>query len=64
LAVLVGVGRFMSERPARTNFTGDGVTNLVAARGQGALDRDRLSREAGRSPNAARLEVVEDLPTD
>jgi aerobic C4-dicarboxylate transport protein len=31
---------------------------------EGALDRDRLSRELTQGPNAPRLEVVEDLPAD
>jgi aerobic C4-dicarboxylate transport protein len=62
LAVLVGVDRFMSECRALTNFVGNGVATLVVARWEGALDRDRLSRELTRGPNAPPLEVIEDLP--
>ena len=61
LAVLVGVDRFMSECRALTNFIGNGVATLVVARWEGALDRDRLSRELDRGPNAAPLEVIEEL---
>ncbi len=64
LAVLVGVDRFMSECRALTNFVGNGVATLVVARWEGALDRDRLSRELSQGPNASRLEVVEELPAD
>jgi aerobic C4-dicarboxylate transport protein len=64
LAVLVGVDRFMSECRALTNFVGNGVATLVVARWEGALDRDRLSRELTEGPNASRLEVIEDLPAD
>jgi len=62
LAVLVGIDRFMSECRALTNFVGNGVATLVVARWEGALDRDRLSRELTQGPNAAPLEVIEDLP--
>ncbi|MNL73269.1 C4-dicarboxylate transport protein [compost metagenome] len=51
----------MSECRALTNFVGNGVATLVVARWEGALDRDRLSRELAAGPNAPRLEVVEDL---
>jgi aerobic C4-dicarboxylate transport protein len=64
LAVLVGVDRFMSECRALTNFVGNGVATLVVARWEGALDRDRLSRELTQGPNVSRLEVIEDLPAD
>jgi aerobic C4-dicarboxylate transport protein len=51
LAVLVGVDRFMSECRALTNLVGNGVATLVVARWEGALDRDRLSRELHRGPS-------------
>jgi len=62
LAVLVGVDRFMSECRALTNFVGNGVATLVVARWEGALDRDQLSRELDRGPNAPRLDVLEEGP--
>ncbi|MBO9706709.1 MAG: dicarboxylate/amino acid:cation symporter [Caulobacter sp.] len=61
LAVLVGVDRFMSECRALTNIVGNGVATLVVAGWEGALDRDRLSRELDRGPNAPPLDVVEDI---
>jgi aerobic C4-dicarboxylate transport protein len=56
LAVLVGVDRFMSECRALTNLVGNGVATLVVARWEGALDRDRLSRELHRGPSPALAE--------
>ncbi|CAN5509890.1 dicarboxylate/amino acid:cation symporter [soil metagenome] len=63
LAVLVGVDRFMSECRALTNLVGNGVATLVVARWEGALDRDRLSRELDRGPNAPPLEIIEESST-
>jgi hypothetical protein len=40
------------------------VATLAAVRREGAPDRGRLSRELAQGPDAARLEVVEDLPAD
>ena len=52
LALLVGVDRFMSECRALTNLVGNGVATLVIARWEGDLDREKLTRELAKGPEA------------
>jgi aerobic C4-dicarboxylate transport protein len=58
-----GRGRPVHERvPGPDQLRRQRRGHLVVARWEGALDRDRLSRELTRGPNAPPLEVIEDLP--
>jgi len=53
MALILGVDRFLSTSRALVNMIGNGVGTLVIARWEGSLDRETLTRELRRGPDAA-----------
>jgi aerobic C4-dicarboxylate transport protein len=54
LALILGIDRFMSEARALTNIIGNGVATIVVARGESALDLERLDAELAAGPTMRR----------
>lgn len=58
IAIVLGIDKFMSERRALTNLTGNGVACVIISWWEGELDRDKLNHALNRSVDPTDIETA------
>ena len=58
MAIVLGIDKFMSERRALTNLTGNGVACIIVAWWEGELDRKKLEAGLNRQIDSSNIETA------